>query len=219
MKVTKTMLGVAVAGALAFAASNSSAFPMKLTSVSGTLTVTSNYNALVGATSAKATTVSFNLKRVMTIITNQVFLNTGTNPPAGSYVAVDPYSLKTYLTNSAGYYKSLSGIVYVTVNDIATVFKGNANGGTEKDVVNAEIDIYGHGPDGFFYEAEIIGQGTISINANRNTSTATCSISGVGYGEFEGSDDGVAKGSFTLSGSGTPEWSGPYSVYWYNHLY
>jgi hypothetical protein len=216
MKLTNMLLSATVVGAMAFAAGKASAFPLKLTSLSGTFTVTSNYEAIADSDSAKATKKSFSLKEVMTVITNQVFLNTGTNPPAGSYVVYDPYLSSTYLTNTDGYYHSLSGIVYLDVYDIATTFKGNGNGGAESDVCVAEFYVEGHGPDGLYYEIDM-DESLGSIKAaykSDGTAKMTISGKGAGYGEYQSSDEGVSSGKFTFSGTGTPEWEGPFSVYW-----
>jgi hypothetical protein len=218
MKLTNILLSATVAGAMAFAASKASAFPLKLTSLSGTFTVTSNYTAIASTNKATAIKKSFNLKNVMTVITNQVFLNSGTNPPTGSYVVYDPYLSKTYLTNSDGYYYNLSGIVYVDVYYIATTFNGNnGGGGSENDTCIAEFEAYGYGPDGLYYEVEMDESlGSIKVNYNGNTGIAKMTISGKGayYGEYQNTDEGVASGKFTLTGTGTPEWEGPFSVYW-----
>jgi lipopolysaccharide export system protein LptA len=187
---------------------------LKLTSVSGTFTVTPSYSAITDSSSAKATKASFNLKKVMVVITNQVFLNSGTNPPAGSYVVYDPYLFTTYLTNSDGYYYDLSGIVAIYIEDIATTFKGNGTGGSETDVTIADLDVYGQGPDGLNYEVGIYGLGSIKVSYKTDKATVTISGSGADEGEYQSSDYGITKGSFTLKGSGTPEWSGPYSIYW-----
>ena len=218
MKLTNILLSAMVAGAMAFAANKASAFPLKLTSLSGTFTVTPSYSAIADTNKATATKKSFNLKEVMTVITNQVFLNTGTNPPAGSYVVYDPYLGSTYLTNSDGYYQSLSGIVYVDVYYIATTFNANnSGGGSESDTCIADFEAYGYGPDGLYYEVEMdYSLGSIKASYNGNTGVAKMTISGKGayYGEYQGSSEGVASGKFSLSGTGTPEWSGPFSVYW-----
>jgi len=207
-----------VAGAMIFAVGKASAFPLKLMSVSGTLSVTPSYDAITNVNKAKITTASFNLKKLMTVITNQVFLYSGTNPPAGSYVVYDPYLFRAYLTNKTGYYYNLSDIVDVGIEDIATSFSGNDKGGTENDKCTVYIDIYGHGPDGKFYEADIYCLGSITASYKASTDTAHVSISagGLGYGEYQTSDDGVAKGSFSLKGSGTPPAGGiPYSIWWW----
>ncbi len=217
MKLTKVLMCAAVAGAMSFAAGNASAFPLKLTAVSGTLTVTSNYNTLA-ENGAKFVTTSFNMKQIMTIITNQVRLSSGTNPPAGSYVVYDPYLNTTYLTNSSGFRYFLGGIVSFSVSDVATTYHGNNNGGSENDKCLLSLTIAGNGPDGFFYVAIINGQGTInaSYNSNADKATVTVSGNGAGFGESKNSQSGVAKGSFTFKGTGSPEWGGPYSIYWWN---
>ena len=115
----------------------------------------------------------------------------------------------------------MSGIADVRIRHIATSFKGTANGGSETDSALMELDVYGHAPDGLFYEAEAIGTGTLTANLNsKGIVKMTLSLKqGSGYGEFQGSDDGtVSNGQFTFSGSGTvPQGGLPYSVYWWNN--
>ena len=217
MKLTKILFCAAVAAAMIFAAGKASAFPLKLTSLSGSLTVTPSYSALANTNKTKATKVSFTLKDVMMVITNQVFLNTEVTPPAGSYVVYDPFLFITYLTNSSGYSHSLSGIVNITTEDIATKFSGTETSGTETDTTIEFLDIYGNGPDGLFYEFEVYGLGSIKFTEKTNVAdkdTMTISGSGADYGAYKGSDDGVSKGSFKLKGTGSAEWSGPYSIFW-----
>lgn len=230
MKSTKLLLGAAVAGAMFFAAGTASAFPLKLTALSGTFTVTPSYSALAGSYGvlntnvAKATTASFNLKTMMIIITNQVFLNSGTTPPAGSYVVYDPYWFTTYLTNSAGYYYDLgaSNIVTIYTDNMATTFKGGSNGGgTETDVTTEHLYVNGYGPDGLYYEGEIYGLGSLKYSDNgKNKIAMTIACSGAGYGEYKSSADGVTKGSFTFTGASTlAEWVDPYPIYWWYEWY
>lgn len=224
MKPIQTLLCVAVAGAMAFAASKAPAFPLFLKSVNVTLTVTPSYSAIssTNTTSAKYTKVRGNLKNLMTIVTNQVRLNTGTTPDVGSVIAYDPYLSTTYLTNtSTGYYHNLSGIVYFTIEHIATKFKlKNNGGGSENDVVDTYLDIYGDGPDGLYYEAYAqYAPGTLKFSGNGSKpAKMTITGTGGGYGAFQSSNDGVSQTKFKFQGSGDPEWSGPFSLYWWYNL-
>jgi hypothetical protein len=222
MKLTKILLCAAMAGAMAAAANKASAFPLKLTSLSGTLTVTTNYSALSGAEKATVLKKSFTLKNVLTVITNTVFINSGTTPPSGSYVAYEPFTGTTYLTNNNGYFYDLgtNEIAEIGEDDIATGFKTSNTTETESDVTTAYLDVEGTGPDGLEYEIDIYGKGSIAATVTRKTGKATATISGSGtdFGRYQGSSDGVAEGSFELKGTGIPEWEGPYSVYWWNNL-
>jgi len=217
MKLTKVLLCAAVAGAMAFGAGKASAFPLDLKSLSATITVTTNYSTL--SSPAKYLKKSVSLKQVLMMVTNTVRYYTGTNPPQGVRIAWDPYgSYYPYLTNSLGYYHSLSGIAYAYVEDIATSFKGNGgSGGSESDVIVFYLDIYGYDLNTNYWEIyQDYGTGTLKASASSSgTTTMTISSKGGGYGEILNSDDGVSSGNATFKGTGQPL-SGqiPYSV-WY----
>ena len=219
MKLTKIMLCAAIAGAMTLAASKVSAFPLMLSSDSGQLNTTAYYGTTSATTTNKITKVSYNLKTLFVIITNQVALNS-TNPVPKAYsLMYDPYTKVVYLTNNVGYFYNLSNIVTVSIYDIATAFNGTANGGSENDVIGVELDVFGHGPDGLYYEAESYGTGTLTTSLG-STGVAKMTISlknGSGYAEFQTSDDGnVKKGKFSFSGSGIAPVGGlPYSVWWW----
>src|SRR5438445_638213 len=88
-------------GALTFAAAKASAFPLFLTSASGTITATAHYGMTSDTTSNKVEIGSVNLKKILTVVSNEVFIQTsGTNTPtADAKIAYDPYLFVTYLTN------------------------------------------------------------------------------------------------------------------------
>ena len=219
MKLTKIILCAAIAGAMAFAANQASAFPLTIKSASGKLITTANYGTNSATTTAKASKVSYNLKKMLQVVTNQIWLNTSNATPLAYSLVYDPYTGITYLTNNIGYYHNLSGIAYVSIYDIATTFKGNANGGSENDTIGVELDIYGYGPDGLYYEAEAYGTGSLTASLNNQGVTKmTISLkNGSGYAEFESSDDGnVQGGSFSATGSGVAPVGGiPFSIWWY----
>src|SRR5487761_2502512 len=100
MKLTKIVLCAAIAGVMTLAASKVAAFPLTLTSASGTLNTTAYYGSTSSTTSNKITTASYNLKKLFMVITNQIALNSPTNPLPKDYDLVyDPYTMITYLTN------------------------------------------------------------------------------------------------------------------------
>lgn len=219
MKHIQTLLCAAVIGAITFAAGKASAFPLYLKSANGTITVTTNYSVLYSTNQAKFTKKRFSLKQVMFIVTNTVYQNSGVMPPKDAQLAWDPYgSDYPFLTNSAGYYYSLSGIGYAYVEDIATSFKGNnSGGGVEKDQIVFYLDIYGYDPDGNYTEFyQDYGTGTLKMNMNGKTGVAKMTVQskGGGYGALFNSNDGVSTSRVIFSGTGTPP-SGPYSLWWY----
>lgn len=225
MKLTKILLIATVAGAIAFAASKASAFPLYLKSLSGTVTVTTNYSTIESnnvpiVDSAKYTVDRFSLKDLYTFITNRVYLNTGTNVPPKTQIAWDPYvSSYPYLTNSStGYYQSLSSMMYMEIEDIATSFKGgNGSGGSESDVITDYLDLYGDDLSGLYFEIyQDDGTGTLTYSVNKaGIGKMTIKTKGGEYGAYLDSDDGVSYCTAVWSGSGTPQWSGPFSTWWY----
>ena len=72
MKLTKIILCAAIAGAMAFAANQASAFPLIIKSASGTLTTTANYGTNSATTTAKAVKASYNIKKLLQVVTNQI---------------------------------------------------------------------------------------------------------------------------------------------------
>ena len=221
MKLTTMVSGMVVTGTIMmFAALNASAFPLKLNSVSGVMNTTAHYGTNIDSTSSKITKVSFNQKTLFLIISNQVALNS-TNPvPKVFDLMFDPYTGVTFLTNNLGYYYNLSGIADVNIYEIATSFKGNANNGSENDVIGIELNIRGYGSDGLYYQAEIYGTGKLSANLKSN-GTAKMNLSannGSGYAEYKSSDSGVvSSGKFSFSGTGSASSTVmPYSIWWWN---
>jgi hypothetical protein len=217
MTQTKSLLLAVAVGALTFAAVKASAFPLYLTTLSGTVSYTPSYDALSDTNVAKYSTVAVNLKKMMLILSNEVFLTSGgTTVPADARLAVDPYDNATYLTNQSGFYYGLSSTnAYFQIYDIATSFKGNVSGGSEKDKVIIYFYIFGRGPDGLYYDTDVYGVGSLKYTLNGSTGSMTISLKGADYGEIASSDDGVFTGGITLKGSGTPEWPGAFSISWY----
>jgi len=222
MKPTEILMCAMAVGAMTFAASKASAFPLTLKSLSGTITSTA-----IAGTSTTATKYSVNLKKLMLVVSNQVVLNGGLPPPANATIVVDPYqydsvnvSFQVYLTNSSGYFYSLSSndIAAFNIYDIATTIK--SNGGSENDTINVELDIFGAGPDGSYDEFDVFGSGKLSASTNGKTGIVKMTISlknGAGLGVYQDSDDGVSSGGFNLQGSGIPPVAGPYSTWWYDN--
>ena len=211
-----------VLGAMTFATNKTSASPLTLKSLSGTITSTA-----VAGTSITASKSSVVLKKLMPIVSNQVVLNGGPTPPADATIVVDPYqydsvnvSFHVYLTNSSGYFYSLSSnnVASCNIYDIATTIK---NGGSENDTIYVELDIFGKGPDGYDYEFDVNGSGKLSTSTNGKTGMVKTTISlknGAGYGVYQDSDDGVYSGGFNFQGSGIPPTADLYSTFWYANI-
>lgn len=222
MKLTKILLCAAVAGAMTLAAGKVSAIPLELTSLTGTISATPSYSAISNTNKAHYITETIDMKKIMLIVSNQVAIdNHGTNlVPKDAKIIYDPYRSRTYLTNSLGYYQNLSGIAYFNIRDIATSFKGSVSAdGAESDKIVLYVDIYGYGPDGLYYEFELRSSvGMLSYNITGGGTKVNMSITatGSGYGELKGSDEGVATGKVVLAGKGTPEFSGPFSLWWWD---
>jgi hypothetical protein len=223
MKLTKILLATAVVGAMAFAASTASAFPLTVKAFSGTANTTAVYGTTATTTSAKYDKASYNLKKVLQVITNELALR-GTNVAAANTLMYDPFLNITYLTNNLGYYVNLSAmnIAQVYFWDIATSFKGTANNGSENDIIDVELWVHHARPPGSTNEIDIDAWGagnlTTSVNS-KGVVKMTVTEKGTGYCQVDASDDGVITGSsFNLNGSGTVT-SGqmPYSIYWWNY--
>lgn len=201
-------------------ASEASAFPLALKSCNGIITATPSYNAITNVDKTKYDRVSFNLKRVMQAVTNTVVQLGYAMPPKDAYIAYDPYINKTYLTNNSGYYQSLSrsGLgnqgYYVTMNleDMATSFKSNNNGVSEKDTAATYFAFKVIGLDGGdYYAAANYGIGTLKYNKNSKKVSMTITGSGPDYGEIDSSYDGTSSLKFKFQGSAAQaEWSGPF---------
>jgi hypothetical protein len=222
MKTIKILSGMMVAAALMLGANRASAFPLYLTSLSGTITSTASYGSSNTTTSNKVVTVSVTLAKMLTVVSNQVFLDTAASPPADAKIVFEPVTLELYLTNSSGYYRSLSTHREgsLRIRDLATTF--STNGLLENDRLVAELDLYGTGPDGLYYEFDVRGAASLNVPVNVFTGVANMSISmgnnGSGYGSYKSSSDGVSVGGFTFKASGVPDWPAAYSVYWWNNL-
>jgi hypothetical protein len=224
MKPIKILMCAMAVATMTLAAGKASAFPLTLKSLSGTITSTAN-----AGTSTTATKYTVSLKRLMLVVSNEVVLNGGPTPPANATIVVDQYqydsvnvSFHVYLTNSSGYFYSLSSnnIACFNIYDIATTIK--SNGASETDTINVELDIFGTGPDGLYCEFDVFGCGTLSASTNGKTGVVKMTTSlgtslgkGAGLGVYQDSDDGVSSGGFSLQGSGIPSIAGPYSTFWY----
>ena len=218
MKTQSILMGGLILAAAVFAAARASAFPLSLTSASGTISYTPTYNNLASSNATKISTVAVNLKTIMTVVSNQVFLNDTTIVPKDAVITYDPYAGgSAYLTNGAGFYHDLSGIVTVSLSDIATTFKLGSNGGTEHDTILVALRIQCIAPDGLYFEFRVQGRGTLQFSVDKNNKgSMSLSLSkGARYGAYKNSADGVSSGGFTFRGKGTPEWSNAFSTWWY----
>lgn len=223
MKFKKMLFRLAITGAMTLATAKVSAFPLYLTSLNGSISSTANYGSTDSTTSNRASLVSINLSKMLTVVSNQVFLDTGVNPPGDAKIALEPSTLHLYLTNSSGYFQDLTANHEASfrIRDIATTFA--TNGLTESDRIIADLDLFGTGADGLYYEFRVRGSASLVINVNSGSGVGVMSINmagsnGSGYGSYKSSDDGVSVGGFSMKGSGTPEWNSAYSVYWSNNL-
>ncbi len=222
----KTYVYSLVTGLLLWTAATVSAFPLYLTSANGTITTTPHYGHDAASTTNHAKVVAVNLKQVLNVISNEIYLQTsGTNaPPANSRIAFDPYVLspnshRLYVTNQNGYYYNLYGIAQVNIEHIATNFRQLSGSGiSESDALVIEFQVYARTPDGLGFFFGTFGKGKLSYNRSSTTGQGkmTVTASGTTYGEYQSSDRGVSTGTVIFSGSGTPEWNGPYSVFWWN---
>jgi hypothetical protein len=227
MKIARSLAGAALAGTLMFAAGRTVAFPLYLTSVSGTIVTTPDYSDISGTnvSSAKMTTVSVNMKTIKAVISNEVYRTTGTPAvvvPADARIAYDPYTGKTFLTNDTGFYHTASDIVRVKIHEIATSFRGNEDGGSENDRIEVTFEVQGRAPDGGYFDFELSGKGKLEYSLNTrdpldpkgSMSISASSVSG--YGEYQDSDSGVSSGNFNFRGKGKPEWPRAFSVWWWD---
>ena len=214
----KTLLCSLALGLATLATQRASAFPLNLTALSGTITSTASYTNTM---SNKVKVTAVTLKQVLTVVSNEISIRTsGTNaPPAKSRIALDPYLGQIYVTNNNGYYYNIGSFANVDIDEIATSFhQVGTNGGVEGDVLAIGLYIYGRGTDGYYYEFGVYGRGKLAYSVNGTTGRGSMILTATGtaYGEYKSSDDGVCTGAAVFSGSGTPEWEGPYSVFWWN---
>lgn len=236
--MTKILLYVALSGVTMLTASKVSAaptmtMPLKLTSISGTTYTTDNFNGTKTPTPFVKT--SFNLKSVLSLISEIVYHDTGKTVPSDVDLMYDPITDTTYLTNKFGYYLNLYGnglnIAEFFFEDVAASYTGAFYNGSEKDMVNFGLDVWGRAKDGKYYEIDMYSTfGTLSATYSGNiaalltkTSAVKMSITvkeGTGYAEYQNSDDGiVGDGQMTLSGIGTTPYNAfPFSAYWYNYI-
>lgn len=210
----------ALAIATILIATKVSAFPLKLTSFSGTITYNADYFATLGGNS-NAVKKAFTLKDVLWMVTNQVAIDATNCPPAGSWIVWDnSYDGNGfYLTNSAngGYFFSLTGDSIASrgpLSDLASTFKPNV---WESDRTVGGIFFAGSAVDGNFYVFSTTGAGILTnrvYSATNSMMKITCT--GADYGEFKSSYDGVTQGSYTFLGSGDPSFwkTNGFKSYW-----
>jgi hypothetical protein len=220
MKKLKLAMGIAVLGVLVFSGNRLAAFPLTLTSLSGTINTTLNYGANAATTTEPAQRLLVTLSHVMTVLSNDVFATVGTAPPEDMRIVLNPFNYGLYLTNKAGFFFDIAGNKFgsIRIRDIATTF--NTTNQTEQDVVLVSLSFNGNEPSGQSFVFTLSGSATFTYAVNSlgvGTASLSCR-SGSGYGEINSSASGVSLGAFKAVGSGVPEWSGPYSVYWVNNL-
>ena len=225
LKLVRVFLFAAVAGTLALAADQALAFPLTLQSLTGKLITTTQYGLTADTTTNDYTVRTSNIRQVMFLITNTVkSINPDVVLPGNVALAVDPYTKDVFLTNSEGFYFSLtaSNLADFTIGEIATKFNEAGHGTVESDRVNVLLNIsLIHDQNYKYYEFDIVGSGTLNVNVNKNgVATMILSVkSDFGSGIDQGSAPGMCNGSYTFKGSGIPPAGGlPYSVYWWNNL-
>jgi hypothetical protein len=214
MKNKSILLGAMILGASVLGAS---AFPLYLTSANGTISYTPSYSVARSTNVIHISTVAVNMKTIMAVVSNSVFLNDATIVPTNAMIAFDPYNSSTYLTNTSGFEHGLGGIVSVGISEIATSFRAANNATNETDKILTNFRVNGTAPDGLAFRFEVQGRGTLHFSVDKHSKGAM-SISmpqGARYGANNNSDDGVCFGGFAFRGKGTPEWYGPFSTYWY----
>ena len=216
----KTLLFSLVAGIAALTSGKASAFPLTLTSLNGTITSTSSDGTNTVWTTNRTKVVSVTLKQMLTIVSNEIFLQTsGTNaPPANSRIAFDPAKTNNqiYVTNVNYSFSLPSTNLSMSLSNIATTFRPvNPSGGSEHDTLLVSFRIAGRGLDNSNYVFGVTGKGSLvyQLRARTNSATMTISASGSAPGQYKSSADGISTGSIVFSGSGNPEWLGPFSVF------
>jgi len=195
-----------------------------MTAASGTIVSTAQFGTNADTTSGKVQVAPVTLKKILSLVSNTVAIQSGTNVPASAKIAYDLYTFSAYLTNATGFSYNLSGILSPRIDDIATSLRSNGTASSsENDLAAMELDVKGTASDGLDYEFNVYGLGNISGVLNSSTGNAHLSMSlsnGAGYGQARSSADGVSKGGFSLSGSGTvpaDAQNEPYSVFWWNN--
>jgi hypothetical protein len=222
MKLTQTLLWATVVATMVFATDKASAFPLKLTSLSGTISATPSYSAIESTNKAHYITKSFNLKQVTLLISNSIVQLGMTNiPPANAYFAYNPYNDNTYLTNSSGYYQSTTNLnalnfLSMHIEDTTAAFTTGTSSVNENDKIVFEFFFRATGTNGnVYYAGADYGSGTLHYGETSSKVSMTVSGKGVDYGEYASSDDGVSSLSFVFSGSAAQaEWSGPFCLWW-----
>lgn len=225
MKRIQILLFAVVAWALVVVPGKAPAFPLLLRSLSGKLITTDHYGLVPATTTTNYTVKTFNTKSVMLLITNTVkSIAPSVVLPQKVTLAVEPYTRDVFLTNSDGFYFSLSAsnLADFAFFQIATRFNDSSVGTVETDVVNAALDIrLIHDPDFKYYQFDMVGSGNLTVVINRKgVATMTLTLKGdAGAGVDQDSDPGICRSEYVLKGSDMPQADGlPYSVYWWNHL-
>lgn len=220
MRKLKLAIGTAVFGILLCVGNRLAAFPLTLTSITGTITSTAHYGVDATTTSNLASKVSVTLNHVITVLSNEVFLDLGTAAPPDMRIVLDPYTGGLYLTNGSGFHYDIKGNGFgnFRIRDVATTFNTTAD--VEQDVMIVDLAFNGREPNGQSFEFDLRGSAKFkfTINSSGLGTESLLGKGGSGYGEVNSSDSGVALGSFKAAGSGVPEWSGPFSVYWWNNF-
>lgn len=221
MKILKiAIIKTAVFGLLVFTGNRLAAFPLTLTSLKGVIISTAHYGTDATTTSNVTSRVSITLNQVITVLSNNVFLDRGNIPPADMRIVLDPYTEGLYLTNNSGFSYDIAGNGFgnFRIRHVATMF--NRTTGFEEDFMEIDLSFNGTQPNGQSFEMDLRGPAAFKFTVD-SSGIGAISLSNKnasGYGQTNSSDSGLVIGSFKAAGSGVPEWSGPYSVYWWNNL-
>jgi hypothetical protein len=222
MKKMKLWIGLIVFSLLVLTGSRVHAFPLTLTSLSGTITATPHYGIDAASTSNAPSKVTITINQVITVLSNEVFLDLGTSAPPDMRIAMDPYTGGMYLTNTTGFFYDIerNGLGTFRIREIATKFSSSASGLPEEDLMVLSLGFNGRAPNGTDFDFELRGATTFQYQVDKS-GVGTIVLAGKkmsGSGQFNTSDSGVSQGSFVAKGSGVAEWTGPFSVYWWNNF-
>jgi hypothetical protein len=220
MRKLKLTIAMTVLGMLAFAGNRLSAFPLTLTSVRGVISTTHHYGTTAVTTTDPAVKFAVTLPRLLLVLSNDYFIDQGQVAPRDMRVVLDPFTEALYLTNHSGFFYDLVGPGFGSfrIRNVATTF--NTNTQVEQDTAEVDLNFSGTLPGGGgSFVFDLRNSAVVKFTVTSGVGTMTISGKGLGYGEINSSDSGVSVGAIKAAGSGTPEWSGPYSVYWANNLF
>jgi hypothetical protein len=230
MNLTKMILTVAVAGALALGAEISSQaaslpYPLVNISISGALYYTTNAPSGTNKPTQKVPLVKysynnaalFKLLNASTNVTAKILSVTGqTNIPSGSTFVFDPYNEALWITNKNGFFFPLEGEGYdfgyleLDSENLIGTYKYSSLltlAGSEKDKTGTYFYFDDNQPGATETYLEVYGNGTLTWSygaAKNGVQKATLSVSITGNSEDESYYNGyeAVHAAFSASGSG-----------------